>query len=124
MAMKYPQIKELCRVLRIKQTQSEKLFWEAFRNRKFKGLKFNRQSPIIYDTANSNEHFFYIADFYCFEKKLVIELDGPVHDYQKEKDYSRDKVLEGLGLKVLRIKNEELANMEKVKQKILDLIQL
>jgi very-short-patch-repair endonuclease len=120
--MKYPQIKEICRSLRQIQTPAEKLFWENFRNRKFNGLKFNRQSPIIYETINTNEHFFFVADFYCFEKKLVIELDGPIHNFQKEKDYNRDKVIEGLGLKVLRIQNEELGNFEMVKLKILNML--
>lgn len=124
MHMKYPQIKDICRSLRQNQTPAEKLFWENFRNRKFNGLKFNRQSPIIYETANSNEHFFFVADFYCFDKKLVVELDGTIHDFQKVKDYNRDKVIEGLGLKVLRIKNEELDNLEMVKQKILNMLDL
>jgi leucyl-tRNA synthetase len=117
--MKYQQIKELCRSLRQKQTPAENLFWKEFRNRKFNGLKFNRQFPIIYATTNSNEHFFFVADFYCFEKKLVVELDGPIHNFQKEKDYNRDKVIEGLGLKILRIRIEELDNMNLLKQKIL-----
>jgi very-short-patch-repair endonuclease len=121
--MKYPQIKELSRLLRQKQTLAENLFWQEFRNRKFKGLKFNRQFPIIYQTTNSNEHFFFVADFYCFEKKLVVELDGHIHDLQKEKDFNRDKVIEGLGLKVLRIKNKELENLDLVKHKILNIIE-
>lgn len=120
--MKYLQIKEICRSLRQNQTPSEKLLWENFRNRKFNGMKFNRQYPIIYETTYTNEHFFFVADFYCFEKKLVIELDGPIHNFQKEKDYNRDKVIEGLGLKVLRIQNEELGNLEMVKLKILNIL--
>ena len=54
------------------------------------------------------------------ECKLVIELDGPVHDYQKEKDYNRDVILQELGLQVLHIRNEELENMERVKNKIIN----
>jgi very-short-patch-repair endonuclease len=121
--MKYPEIKEKARLLRKNQTPAETLFWEEFRNRKFKGLKFNRQYPLIYQTINRNEHFFYVADFYCFEKKFVVELDGPIHDYQKEKDYNRDKVIEGMGLRVLRIKNEEMNDIGLVKQKILKMIE-
>jgi leucyl-tRNA synthetase len=104
--------------LRKNQTEAENIFWQNFRNRKFNGLKFNRQFPIIYETINKNEHFFFVADFFCFEKKLVVELDGKIHDYQKEKDENRDKVIEGLGLKVLRIKNEEVQNIKLLKDKI------
>jgi very-short-patch-repair endonuclease len=118
--MKYPEIKQIIRTLRKNQTESEELFWQEFRNRKFMGLKFNRQSPIIYQTDKTNEHFFFVADFYCFEKKLVIELDGAIHQFQKEKDYNRDKVIEGLGLKVIRINNGELKDLEKVKRKIME----
>jgi len=120
--MKYPEIKQIVRSLRRNQTESENLFWQEFRNRKFNGLKFNRQYPIIYQTQNTNEHFFFVADFFCFEKKLVIELDGVIHKFQKEKDFNKDKVIEGLGLQVLRIQNEEMKDIEKVKQKILGCI--
>ena len=116
--MKYQEIKEITRDLRKNQTEAEDIFWQNFRNRKFNGLKFNRQFPIIYETINKNEHFFFVADFFCFEKKLVVELDGKIHDFQIEKDYNRDKVIEGLGLRVLRIKNEEINDIELVKEKI------
>ena len=52
------------------------------------------------------------------ERHLVIELDGQYHEYQQQKDYSRDLILEKKGIKTLRIKNEELMNMEVVLQKI------
>lgn len=60
----------LCRELRKNATQSEKIFWEAVRNRKFMGKKFNRQFQIFYDLGGKES--FYIADFYCHELKLVI----------------------------------------------------
>ncbi|MCX6257394.1 MAG: DUF559 domain-containing protein, partial [Bacteroidia bacterium] len=60
--------------------------------------------------------------FYCAERKLVIEVDGKVHKYQKEKDYRRDLLLKEKGLKVLRIKNEELVDIKKVINSILDLL--
>jgi very-short-patch-repair endonuclease len=120
--MKYPEIKEIARSLRKKQTKAEKIFWLEFRNRKFNNLKFNRQYPIIYQTDHSNEHYFYVADFYCHEKKLVVELDGPIHKYTKEKDYNRDKVIEGLGLKVIRFNNSELNNIVQIKRRLLEII--
>jgi very-short-patch-repair endonuclease len=61
---------------------------------------------------------FYIPDFYCASEKLTIELDGKVHLYRKEKDAFRDNILNSFGLKVLRIKNEELATIEMVLKKI------
>lgn len=110
-------IQQLCRELRKNQTPSEKIVWETLRNRKFEGLKFTRQYPIIYNTVGLKPLFF-IADFYCHEKKLVIEIDGKIHDFQKDYDTNRDKVLNELGLIVLRIKNEELGNLDSVLKKI------
>jgi Uncharacterized protein conserved in bacteria len=72
------------------------------RDRRFLNLKFRRQHQI-------GE---YIADFYCDEHKLVVELDGSVHDSsQRQKiDHKRDGYLKSLGLKVLRIPNEQFLN--------------
>ena len=111
-------ITELARELRKNQTPSERKLWEEIRKRKLEGLKFLRQKPIIY-RKDQDQTYFYIADFYCAEKKLVIELDGKVHDYLNEYDSQRDLVLKELGLKVLRIRNEELFDMEEVLNKII-----
>jgi molybdenum cofactor cytidylyltransferase len=62
-----------------------------------------------------------VADFFCAEKKLVIELDGKVHDFQKDYDANRDSILNQLGLQVLRIKNEELSNVYSVLKRITSL---
>ena len=53
---------------------------------------------------------FFIPDFYCAEKKLVIELDGKIHDFQKQKDQDREAILRDLGLNILRIKNDEIGS--------------
>jgi len=66
---------------------------------------------------------YFIADFYCAEKSLIIEVDGQVHDQQKEYDEQREFILNQKGLSVLRIKNEELKDIERVKEKILEAIQ-
>ncbi len=102
-------IKELCRDLRKRSTPSERIVWELLRNRKFMGLKFLRQYPIIYGNYDTRKLFF-IADFYCAEKKLVIELDGIIHDFQKEYDKNRDKIITEMGLTIVRFKNEEVKN--------------
>jgi very-short-patch-repair endonuclease len=120
--MKYPEIRKLARSLRKNQTPSEKIFWQEFRNRKFHNLKFNRQFPLIYQTDNSNEHYFYIVDFYCHELKLVTEIDGLIHDFTKDKDYNRDKVIEGLGLRIIRLKNSELNDIDMIKRRLSDMV--
>lgn len=55
---------------------------------------------------------------------MVIELDGPVHAYQKNKDFYREKVIESLGLKVVRFENNELSDLEKVKKKLVKYISI
>ena len=81
-----------------------------------------RQKPLIYEERNRIKSFF-IADFYCSKLKLVLEVDGKIHDYQKYYDKERDNVIRELGLEVLRIKNEETINSDKVRSKILEKIE-
>lgn len=79
------------------------------------GVHFRRQQVI--------EGF--IVDFYCHKVGLVIELDGSVHDEveQKESDIERDKALNDMGLRVVRVKNEEVTkNLSYVIEKIRELI--
>ena len=116
--------KEFCRNLRANQTDSEAAFWEIVRNRKLLGKKFLRQHPIIYDLLGKES--FYISDFYCHELKLIIEIDGKIHQYEQLKDVERDEIMNLLGLYVLRIKNEEIENsiskvIDKIKNSILEL---
>jgi len=90
--------------LRKNLTYPEKLLWERLR-RKQLGVRFKTQHPI------SN----YIADFYCHQFKLVIEIDGLSHKNQLEYDENRTFKFESLGLTVVRYKNEEvLSDIEKV----------
>ena len=111
------QIIRLARELRKNQTPEEKLLWENLRNRKLHGKKFLRQHPLIYGSYKNNPKFF-IADFYCAERNLVIELDGKIHDFQQEYDEHREMIIREMGLKVLRVKNEEVADMINVLKKI------
>ncbi len=70
-----------------------------------KGFKFRRQQPI--DS--------YIADFICFENRIVVEVDGGQHAIEREKDVERDNYLSRHGFKVLRFwNNEVLQNIEGV----------
>ena len=97
-----------CSELRKNSTKAEKIFWEIVRNRRFLGKKFYRQYPIFFD-SNGKESFF-ITDFYCHENKIVIELDGKIHDYQKENDELRTEIINMNGIKVIRFKNNEVEN--------------
>lgn len=100
-------IYELCRKLRKEQTTAEKLLWDCLRARRLNGLKFRRQHPLGR----------YIADFYCAERRLVVELEGKVHDIKDQQEYDkiRRETIEAMGLTVLRFKNEEvLENIERV----------
>lgn len=101
-------ITEIARKLRKNQTKSEKILWSYLRNRKLSGKKFLRQFPLIFNFDNINR--FFIADFYCSECKLVIEVDGKIHDSQKEYDNLRTQIISQRGIKVIRFTNEEVEN--------------
>jgi len=95
--------------LRQKQTPAEELLWQCLRANQLHGTKFRRQHNIGQ----------YIVDFYCHAAKLVIELDGGIHELQKDQDGDRDTWLTSQGLQVLRFKNEELTqNLPKILETI------
>lgn len=105
-----PVIFELAKKLRNNVTTVEMLFWGKLKEH-FPELKFRRQHPVS----------IYIADFYCHTKKLIIEIDGSVHNLPevKRNDEIRQKTLENLGLKVIRFTNKEITNnLEQVIQLI------
>ncbi len=110
-------IVQIARELRRNQTPEEEILWQALRNRKLGGFKFLRQHPIVYDKNNPLPSFI-VADFYCAEKQLILELDGKIHDYQKEHDQKRDFIMETKGYWVIRIKNEEVDNLDQLLEKI------
>ena len=98
--------KLICRQLRTNSTEAEKLFWEEVRNRKIDNKKFYRQYPFFYDLTGTES--FFIADFYCHEEKIIIEIDGEVHNYRLEEDEKRTRILNLLGVKVIRFNNEQI----------------
>ena len=109
--------KELCRELRKRETPAEKQLWQHLRKHKLEGKKFYRQYPLFYDLYGKES--FFIADFYCHQERLVIEVDGKIHEFNKEYDKHRDEIINLLGIKVLRIKNKEIEqNIYKVLEKI------
>ena len=110
----YKGITKLARSLRNNQTSQEKLLWRLFRRRRFNGYKFLRQHPVIY-REDKGWIDFYIADFYCNKLKMIIELDGKIHETRKEYDRERDDKLNSKGILVIRIRNEmteDLNNLE------------
>lgn len=119
--MEYYKIRRFARKLRKRQTRSEQIVWAFLRKRNFHKYRFLRQHPLLYDRIN-NELFFFIPDFYCAELKLIIELDGGIHKNIRKKDQMRDAILMSLGFHVLRINNDELFDIDKVKHRILSKI--
>ncbi|MDD4373691.1 MAG: DUF559 domain-containing protein [Bacteroidales bacterium] len=116
--MKYAEIKAIVQRLRNNLTSEEKILWNKLRNRQLLGRKFVRQTAYIYEKSDKGDYYFFVPDFYCREEKLVIELDGKIHEYQKERDYRRDEILKQNGLKVLRFKNEEIAQIDTILERI------
>ena len=114
-----PSIITLCRELRQRQTEAEKLLWQHLRNRNLAGEKFLRQCPVCIQNS-FGRRLYYIPDFYCHKAKLVIEADGPIHLFKKEFDKNRDEVLKALGLTILRFENEVIL---KNTQYVLDVIE-
>jgi len=117
----YAGINQLSRNLRKNMTPQEKLVWKLLRKKKLSGYRFLRQHPIFY-REEKNWVDFYIADFYCSKLKLVVEIDGKIHDYRKEYDYERDQKLNEKGIRVVRIKNEETKDKNKLEMNLIDII--
>jgi leucyl-tRNA synthetase len=72
-------------------------------------LKFNRQFVIQHADILGKKSYF-IADFHCFSKKIIVEIDGKIHDSQVEYDEIRTEILEEMGYKIIRFKNKEVLN--------------
>jgi len=101
------------RQLRKNMTEAELTLWSHLRLRQLKGCKFRRQQRI----GN------YIADFVCFEKRLIIEVDGGEHSEQPAYDSERDTWLESQGFSVLRFwNNQVLEEIEALKEIIANLL--
>jgi very-short-patch-repair endonuclease len=95
------------RGLRKKQTPAELAFWEKIKDKRFLGYKFLRQHPLFYEYYDKKK--FFIADFYCRDLKLIIEIDGGIHEQQKDYDKIRTEILEiQKNYKIIRYKNEEV----------------
>ena len=102
------------RQLRRASTQAEMTLWRRLRSRQLAGWKFRRQVPLGQ----------YVVDFVCFERRLIIELDGGHHQDQAVYDNDRTEWLESQGFRVLRFwNNEVLGQTEAVAQVILEALE-
>ncbi len=90
------------KALRNSMTEAENVLWNQLRNSRLNGYKFRRQHPIKR----------FIADFYCHEAKLVIEIDGEIHHEprNKEHDDGRTYELQESDIRVIRFTNQEILN--------------
>jgi len=94
------QIQQRARELRKEMTPAEKLLWSRLRNKQLKGLKFRRQHPLGP----------FIADFYCAARRLVVEIDGDIHDLQPERDAARTEQFKQYGYRLIRFRNKQVLN--------------
>jgi very-short-patch-repair endonuclease len=100
--------------LRKTLTPAEQQLWQALRGGKLAGLKFRRQHPV----GN------FILDFYCAAHKLVVEVDGGIHETQIEYDAARTTELESYGYTIVRFTNEVvLHQLETVLAEILQVVE-
>ena len=87
-------------ILRRNMTLAELILWKKLRDRKIFNTRFRRQHPI----------YFFIVDFYCHEFKLVIEVDGDIHndEISSEYDMGRTAELNKFGIRVIRFTNDQI----------------
>lgn len=95
-----PEKLALAKAMRLNMTLAERCFWNAVRANKIEGMHFHRQQVIDG----------FIADFYCGDQRLVVEIDGGIHETQKDYDNMRETALKKNGLRILRFSNQEVIN--------------
>ena len=95
-----PGIFKKAKELRKYETRAERILWSRLRKNKILGLQFRRQHPI-------NQ---FIADFYCPKIKLIIEVDGSIHELPEHQEYDigRSQILNEFGITVIRFTNEQI----------------
>jgi very-short-patch-repair endonuclease len=93
-------IKNCCKRLRRNATSAERRLWEGLRRQQVGGFRFRRQ--VILGGS--------IADFACFEARMVIEVDGATHATEEEiaRDATRSPALAAQGYEILRFTNEDV----------------
>lgn len=105
----WAKLKPLARQMRKAPTLAEAKLWQHLRCKQVRGIKFRRQFAI--------DRF--ITDFCSPAVRLIIEVDGPIHDQQQDYDAIRTEFLEAVGFEVIRFRNEDvLHNIEGVMEEI------
>lgn len=83
----------VARGFRRQPTPSEAILWESLRDRRLDGRKFRRQQPLGP----------FVVDFFCADERLIVEVDGPIHEAQRDADRLRQELIESLGLRFVRV---------------------
>ena len=112
-----PILFEFAKELRNNQTEAERYLWNYLSGNKIQNVRFKRQHPV----------FYFVADFYCHQAKLIIEVDGGYHKLPEQFEYDeyRDGELDKFGLKVLRFTNERVFfDTEKVVEEISEQVRM
>lgn len=91
---------ETARQFRKRPTPSEAILWQSLRGKKLNGIKFRRQQPIGS----------FVVDFYASAHRLIVEVDGPIHETQRDLDQERQRLLESLGLNFVRLEADLVEN--------------
>ncbi len=94
----WEKLKPQARAMRAEPTPEEDLLWERLRSSQVHGVRFRRQHTI-------NR---FVVDFYCAKARLIVEVDGPIHDLQRDEDLQRQEVLENQGFRFLRFTNNDV----------------
>lgn len=109
----WDKLKPLARQMRHEPTRAEDALWQRLRGRRLGGAKFRRQYAI--------ERF--IVDFVCLEQRLIVEVDGSIHEQQQDYDAVRQMFLEAQGFRMIRFTNGDvLQAAEAVVQTIGDVL--
>jgi very-short-patch-repair endonuclease len=92
------ELEQRAKELRQEATPAEQVLWNALQSRRLDGHKFRRQHPVGR----------FILDFYCAKSRLCVEVDGEVHEQQRDRDMARDATLFYYGIVTLRFTNEQV----------------
>jgi len=108
--MKTPDIiKQAARNLRKNMTDAEIILWNFIQWEKL-WIQFLRQKPIYVFTENSWLDRYIIPDFYCHKKRIILEIDGSIHNLKEvyELDCYKEKLMKNRWFTIIRIKNEDI----------------
>jgi very-short-patch-repair endonuclease len=105
-----PHARKRASELRKRETPAEKVVWACIRKRQL-GPRFHRQVPLTVENGTMGKRYI-IADFYCTEHRIAIEVDGGSHIGKEKQDAERDEMLRSNGIKVLRFWNKEVYESE------------